>query len=167
MFVVRGSNAAGELESQATERVTVWNRSEVDQWQFENSLEQFLQVRKQNPYPYSFDSDLCSSPEWARLLTSYQQEVFADSCKRHDFGFQNFGRRLRIDQQEYIRDRINRKFLDDMIDSCADEPPALRLNCQTVADAFYVAVSLSPQGYESFHEQENFSWDSDYDNPES
>jgi hypothetical protein len=116
VFVVRGSNAAGHLESAESERVTVWNRAEVDQWQFEHSLAEFLQVRKLNVYPYSFDSDSCSVPLSVR--PSPYDERFRDACKRHDFGYQNFGRRLEISQNEATKDQVNDRFKADMRAIC-------------------------------------------------
>ena len=170
VFVVRGSNAAGHFESGLSERVTVWNRPEVDQWQFEDGLEEFLQVRSQNPYPYSFDSEGCSSPEWASylgtlpaLVRAYGDAAFVDACKRHDFGYQNYGRRLRIDQKEHIRSAIDKQFLKDMASICISRPAEVAV-CPEVAVIYAGLVAAFAR--DGFFEDQDFKWDELPDNPE-
>jgi hypothetical protein len=169
VFVVRGSNAAGALESEESQRVAVWNRPEVDQWEFEDILAEFLQVRAQNPYPYSFDSEGCSSPEWVSYLgtlpaavRAYGDAIFVDACKRHDFGYQNFGRRLHIDREEHIRSAIDTQFLEDMAAICTSRLDAGP--CLNVALAYAGLVALLAR--DGFFEDEDFTWDDSPNNPE-
>jgi hypothetical protein len=169
-IAVRGFNAAGDREVEFAERVTVWNEQEVDQWQFEFDMQEFLQIRKLNPYPYSFGSDLCSVPPEYAWLTLLYDQIFQDACKRHDFGSQNYGRRLHIRRTEETRNAINAVFRDDMIDACVNAFPgpglaSARAGCTTEALAFYGLVS-SPPGRDGFYSDESFTWKSGIDNAE-
>lgn len=170
VFAVRGHNAAGDGDQLETERVAVWDRDAVDEWMFAHSVEEFLSVRAQNRYPYSFDSDLCSPVpvvgEIIYFFTHYD-ELFADACKRHDFGYQNYGKRLKIDQTETMRDRIDLQLLEDTASVCLDTYP---LNpkklgeCTLVGAAFAGAVSVgASSGFEGDHP---FIWSPMIDNPE-
>lgn len=171
VFAVRGSNAAGDLESPESDRVTVWNRSEVDEWEFEYSMEEFLEVRAENPYPYSFDSDHCSSPWYAYVVpisaaaATYGEANFVDPCKRHDFGYQNFGKRLKIAQNETTKQQVMDQFLEDMRAVCTTKPLGERQTCRTVAITWHKIISEA--GDSSFYGDYDFVWDSQPDNPES
>lgn len=61
--VVAATNALGDAASQPSDPFPVWDESEARNWQFNSSLQQFLAVRANNTYPYSFDSDGCSFPD--------------------------------------------------------------------------------------------------------
>lgn len=138
----------------------------VDEWQFQDSLGQFLDVRSENPYPYSFGSDLCSPPptvfgDAAYLLIPYD-ERFGNACKRHDFGYQNYGRRLKIEQVESIRQAIDDQFLEDMRSIC--EQSFNVSDCRAAALIFHEAVRLGARN--GFERDEEFVWDASPENAE-
>jgi hypothetical protein len=125
--------------------VTVWNRPEVDQWEFESSLDEFLQVRAQNIYPYSFHSDGCSTH--AASYVSPYDERFLDACMRHDFGYQNYGRRLEISQNEATKSEVNDQFEVDMRAICDANEEWNQSTCYTAIKIFRLFVETVDSGF--------------------
>lgn len=126
------------------------------------ALEEFLQVRAQNIYPYSFDSDGCSVPPELRSASPYD-ERFIDACMRHDFGYQNFGRRLEISQNEATKDQVNDQFEVDMRAVCDTNNDWNRTSCYAAAEIFRFFVDeLVDDG---FWNDEEWTWSPDRCDP--
>lgn len=157
-------NTTGVAESAPSDRAAVWDEAQARQWEFDFDLEtDFLAVRAQNPMPYSFDSDGCSVPPAVSWATAYDAR-FLSACKRHDFGYQNFGRRLHIDQTAATQDAINAKFLADMYATCASNPEWNQTQCRDRAEMFRSMVVRHAD--DGFNSNEEWSWSENYDNPE-
>jgi hypothetical protein len=161
-FVVAAVNSGGESESSQSPNAPVWDEAQARAWAFQAEMSEFLAVRKLNPMPYSFDSDGCSLPPVAKPLTPYDTR-FVPACKRHDFGYQNFGRRLEIDQVEATKDEVNAQFLEDMQDICDAHPEWEQTTCEQTASFFQTTVDRSDGG---FWNDEIWTWSETVDNPE-
>ena len=85
-----------------------------------------------------WDTDGCSAPVVGNAGKTYD---FTAACRRHDFGYRNFSR---IDGgrkwTKALRERVDRRFLTDMRDSCAARKKIERAACRTWADLYYTAV---------------------------
>ena len=124
-------------------------------------LDEFVQVRRANPPPYSFDSDGCSDP--TRPIHPWE-ERFLDACKRHDFGSQNFGKRLHIQEDEQTRDAINQQFVDDMVYLCENHRQDWGYSaCVQASNLYYQLANFRSDG---FFGERPFTWRECYDNPE-
>jgi hypothetical protein len=64
---------------------------------------------------FFWDSDGCSS--LLGLISPWPYDL-EDSCHRHDFGYHNYGHRLGLWEEEFIRQEVNDRFLDDMYYQC-------------------------------------------------
>ena len=112
----------------------------TSKWMFSTTLTAFI-AEANNPGHDSkldWNSDKCSAPVLGSAGKTYD---FTDACRRHDFGYRNFGR---IDGgkkwTKALRERVDRRFLTDMRDSCAARKKIERAACRTWADLYYTAV---------------------------
>lgn len=118
-----GTTAQAAAESSDPRQVT-------DQYLFEVSLEEFVQIRESRPHPNELDwsSDACSySPDEP---LGYE---FTESCLRHDFGYRNYERQGRFTEDNRLR--IDNNFRADMYSACAGDTA-----CERAADVYYFAV---------------------------
>jgi hypothetical protein len=102
----------------------------TDKYLFEISLNEFLDVRDQQPYPDQLDwaSDGCSwSPDQP---LGYD---FSSSCHRHDFGYRNYKKQSRFTEDSRLK--IDDNFKSDMYSTCGDEAA-----CKGAANVYYWAV---------------------------
>jgi hypothetical protein len=138
--------------------------AEAREWAFDYDLEdEFIEVRRQNPMPYSFDSDGCSVPIPLNWITAYDVR-FEDACKRHDFGFQNLGRRLHISQTPVTQDDVNDQFMQDMKHICLNNPQWDLGHCYDAAEVFKARVEQFANN--GFWGHEEWTWEPVPDNPE-
>ena len=69
----------------------------------------------------------------------------ANPCKRHDFGYRNYGKGLQLQRDEDTRKWIDTIFFGDMMDQCGKaEYFPIRGYCHTQAVAAYGAVRVNP-----------------------
>ncbi|NYH78003.1 hypothetical protein FHR84_001325 [Actinopolyspora biskrensis] len=108
-----------------------WDPRQVtDQYLFEVSLEEFVQIREARPHPNELDwsSDACSySPDEP---LGYE---FTESCLRHDFGYRNYENQGRFTEDNRLS--IDDNFRADMYSACAGDTA-----CERAADVYYFAV---------------------------
>lgn len=82
-------------------------------------------------------------PELAdRASAGYAPDLFmADPCKRHDFGYRNYGKGLRLQRDEDTRKWIDDILRQDMLDQCVKpEFIAAYPNCLAQAELYYGLV---------------------------
>jgi len=175
---VVASNIAGVSLPTASNKVAPWDEDDADNLAFEISLSQFISTRAggledPNP-PYPPIRTRCRptgvrpkrSGTAATEFFEYFDGVFADACKRHDFGYQNFGRRLHIRQTQETKDAVDSQFLEDMANICTLSFPAGpdRQTCLTAGAMYYEAVAvIGPAiGRNGFIGHE--AWSHPYDN---
>ena len=109
-------------------------------WVFSTPLRDFIAAANDPKHDGQlvWDSDKCSAPVLGSAGKTYD---FSDACRRHDFGYRNFSR---IDGgkkwTKALRERVDRRFLTDMRDSCAARKKIERAPCRTWADLYYTAV---------------------------
>lgn len=136
---VEAFNESGGSGPSSSSIAAVWSESEAETIAFELTFNEFLEIRSGGlesaeppypPYPYSFTSDGCSTEAPRQYFTyitgreatdeffDYWDEVFEEACYRHDFGYQNFGRRLHIRQTPATRSQIDEQFSHDMETIC-------------------------------------------------
>lgn len=82
--------------------------------------------------PYDWTDNACSRVPDGR---------FAEACDRHDFGYRNFGKGLRIDRTESRRQWIDDRFRDDMYEAC-EGAPGPDVLCRRIADVYHRGVRL-------------------------
>ncbi|MEU3353435.1 phospholipase A2 [Streptomyces sp. NPDC037389] len=96
---------------------------------------EFPAYARRHEKPFDWDTDGCSPPtprSWAK--------VFHDACVIHDFGYRNYGGGgLRLDPVEPRRERIDDRFLEEMLRICRDRPDVLA-NCAGTARTMHQAV---------------------------
>lgn len=160
-FEVAAVNEFGAVSSDPSPVTGVWDEDQARAWEFSISLEEFIDVRRENPPPYSFDSEGCSDP--FRFAHPWD-ERFRDACKRHDFGSQNFGKRLEISKDEPTRDEVNQQFVDDMIYLCEKHQDQWNYaTCLQFGNLYFQFVNALSGG---FYGEHPFIWSECYDNPE-
>lgn len=156
-FIVTASNSAGETDSLPTLKFGPSSVSEALGWAFEDTLGEFIAARAGGPrevdsappfprYPYSFESDGCSvedvrqqAGDAAGDLAEEYGAYFKPACQRHDFSYQNLGRRLHlVEQTEHVRFRIDNQFERDMNEICESRPDIDK--CKTAANIFWLFV---------------------------
>ena len=109
-------------------------------WVFSTPLREFIAAADDPKHDGQlvWESDKCSAPVLGSAGKTYD---FTDACRRHDFGYRNFSR---IDGgkkwTKSLRERVDRRFLTDMRDSCAARKTIERAACRTWADLYYTAV---------------------------
>lgn len=115
--------AAGTAQAQDIESIT-------DEYLYDVSLNEFVEIRAQQPYPDQLDwsADSCTwSPDeplgWD----------FSQSCNRHDFGYRNYKNQGRFN--DGTRLQIDDNFKADMYGACANDGA-----CEKAADLYYWAV---------------------------
>ncbi len=150
------SGAVASSEATAQDRVT---RSELvtraTHLQFDISLAHFLKV-KNHPKgtvdsKFTWADNGCSAPFDA--ITAYWQAVFERSCKRHDFGYRNFGHGLSLGSNDATKRRIDSRLLSDMRKQCSNYGGD-RASCYAVAQTFYEAVLHFGDAQTAFYARE-------------
>jgi len=109
---------------------------EVVDGRMASSLERFLAHRRSLARDPRLDwsTDRCSAP----LVGSRGQSFdFTDACRRHDFGYRNYGR---LGLFEARRRAVDERFLADMRDHCATRPRWEMVRCLAWARTFYLGV---------------------------
>ena len=127
--VVAGSVLAGASTAQAALDPTQL-RQVTDQYVFSTSLNNFQNVRAQQPYGDQLDwgSDGCSSSPDNPFGFN-----FVKACYRHDFGYRNYKRQSRFN--ETTRLTLDNNFKADLYVICDGN-----WTCKRTADVYYAAV---------------------------
>ncbi|MCW2883110.1 MAG: putative secretory phospholipase [Sphaerisporangium sp.] len=117
---------------------TVQLQVKTDEYLFTDSMSTFLQERAAQPYGNQIDwsSDGCS---WAP--DKPEGFNFLPSCQRHDFGYRNYKRQNRFNENN--RGQIDNNFKDDMYDVCRQYSGTQSYKgvlCRRTADTYYAAV---------------------------
>ncbi|MFJ2033827.1 phospholipase [Streptosporangium sp. NPDC087985] len=113
-------------------------QQKTDEFLFNVSIEVFLSNRAAQPYGDQLDwsSDGCS---WAP--DKPEGFNFLPSCQRHDFGYRNYKRQGRFNED--VRGKIDQNFKNDMYNVC-NKYSGLEsykgVICRRTADTYYAAV---------------------------
>lgn len=87
------------------------------------------------PPPFIWSGDGCSVyPIFGTGVWQYEA-TFNDACLRHDFGYRNYGKALRLGRDRATKDWIDAIFLRDMQDECGSNAA-----CRQEAQLFYEGV---------------------------
>jgi hypothetical protein len=129
------ASAIGLLQftSNAGAASTAQLRSHADYYMSE-SMSQFLAHKRQAPRPFNWQDDGCSN-----VPDRPYGYNFKNACARHDFGYRNYGRGLRLDRSEARRYWIDATFYWDMARECQTHRWMYR-HCMGVATAYYQGV---------------------------
>lgn len=145
-FVLAAAPTYGGRASAAVTGPALVTRSQLMQrathLQFEVSLRRFIRV-KRSPKgtvdaKFTWTDNGCSAPFGA--ITSYWSGVFDRSCKRHDFGYRNFGHGLSLGSNDTTKRRIDSRLHADMDHQCSNYDGSQGA-CYAASDSFYYAVS--------------------------
>ncbi|MCA1702491.1 MAG: phospholipase [Actinobacteria bacterium] len=102
----------------------------------------------------NWSTDLCSTlgPVIVGLLWVNH---FLDACRRHDFGYRNFGQKAvdskRLEVTEARRAFVDKVFRADMLKVCAQRSWWQRSDCVATALRFYDGVHFMWLGREAFY----------------
>lgn len=120
----------------------------VETLAFEATLAEFSAIARDTGHRLhdprlDWSTDLCSAPLIGNTGRSFD---FTASCRRHDFGYRN----LRLLERRWgwgsrywnpdNRERVDRRFLADMLAHCAGRSWWLRWSCRTWAWIYFLAV---------------------------
>ena len=100
------------------------------------SMSAFQRHDNQAPQPFDWRDNACSN---------VPDGIFKKACDRHDFGYRNFGKGLRLDRTEARRKWVDDQFKKDMYKACEDAwgPNSL---CRRRADVYYQGVRSQGAG---------------------
>lgn len=138
-FRVVASNESGQSDAAHTGSVKsllgeLDEFMELDLPDFQNTFDTAHQE------PFQWDSDGCSI-----VLDAYSPTIhdLESSCRRHDFGYHNYGHRVGIYQNtEAVRNEVDDNFLADMRYQCSSVPIGLsRSGCLSTARGAWFGVS--------------------------
>jgi hypothetical protein len=117
------------------------------------SLEQFIR-EADSPFHdprLNWNTDYCSGPDQLEFIAGgIWYERFWPACRRHDFGYRNFGGSGRLDPTSERRSYIDNVFRKDMNTVCSQQGFVGRQSCRGSAAAFYVSVHNTPWGHNAF-----------------
>jgi len=123
------------------------------QLQFDYSLARFIKVKKARKSNldsrFTWKDNGCSAPSIAAAWS----KVFAKSCKRHDFGYRNFGHDLALQSTDAMKRRIDAQLHKDMRKQCRTYSGD-RDDCRNAAWIFYQAVSNFGAAQTAFYARE-------------
>lgn len=121
--VLGGLLVGGTAQAQDIEQIT-------DDYLFSKSLSEFIDIRGQQPYPDQLDwsSDACSASPDVPLGFD-----FTPACHRHDFGYRNYKKQSRFNED--TRKTIDDNFYDDLKGICNGDNA-----CDATAWTYYQAV---------------------------
>jgi hypothetical protein len=91
-------------------------------------------LRREHPH-LDWTTDGCSAPVVGSVGRSFD---FRQACIRHDFGYRNFKRLGLFDAQSRLA--LDRRFREDMDESCATRRRTRRVRCVAWAEIYYAAV---------------------------
>lgn len=119
------------------------------------SMADFLAKKKAHPAPYDWSDDGCSTPGLDAAWAPWRSR-FVNACKRHDWGYYNFGQAKTsglttwFDATDARRRSIDDRFLSDMRTICKDHLDWGLASCYAWAEVFYKGVR-SGGGYGFYH----------------
>lgn len=115
---------------------------------FHTPIAQFLEAkRNRNPSTLEWGDDGCSVPvlndSGLDSLADFPEGFnFLDSCKRHDFGYYNYRRQNRCNED--TRGQIDLNFQKDLNNECKNyswlRHPLKRAKCQELALVYFAGV---------------------------
>lgn len=92
--------------------------------------------------PYNWSDDGCSAPWFVSVLLGRDwNSEFSWACKRHDFGYRNFGKGLEIRPTDTQRATVDSRLLSDMKAWC-NAHESWNPDCYSAAGKYYAAVRL-------------------------
>lgn len=145
VLAITSANAGGATRAQLKSRASDIN--------FQITMGKFLDLKNNAKSKldasFAWKDDGCSAPaDWA---TAYWQGVFRNPCKRHDFGYRNFGKGLQLASTGDQKARIDSKFREDMMSRCSRLKAESEINdCRGAADTFYYALRASGKSWTAF-----------------
>jgi hypothetical protein len=118
-------------------------RAATDKLMFQDSMATFSAARsKKSPSCYDWNSDECTGLPFLGTPDEPYGYKFKPSCRRHDFGYQNFRREGRCNATN--KKKIDDQFKRDLYDVCSKYSGLLHawegVRCRRIADAYHVAV---------------------------
>lgn len=121
---------------------------QTDRLLFYTPMPQFLDAkRKRDPSTLEWGDDGCSVPvlngSGLDSLGDFPDGFnFLDSCKRHDFGYYNYRKQNRCNED--TRGQIDENFKKDLNNECKSyswwRHPLKRIHCQALVETYFLGV---------------------------
>ncbi|MFC6153893.1 phospholipase A2 [Nocardioides yefusunii] len=157
------------LPSTANAYTTAQKKSRADAL-MKMSLANFTKVAKAKKTgvdtQLNWDHDGCSVPAGLSAVAPFQSTLY-DACRRHDFGFANYGSSTldtdgkvkrkadksprKLDPTEPRRLSVNNVFKNDMTTVCAKQSGAKGTSCRKARDVYYNLVNGLKNGATAFY----------------
>ncbi|KAJ3277272.1 hypothetical protein HK104_003472 [Borealophlyctis nickersoniae] len=102
---------------------------------FKMSIEDFLSARAFHSDIFDWSSDGCSKSPDQPGLGDYN---FLPSCERHDFGYRNYKKQGRFNED--TRGKIDDNLKKDLYNECKKQPNILGVECRRTADVYWAFV---------------------------
>lgn len=130
----------------APTRATV--KAAAEKYAFTMSLPDFLRTKAKKPYDAVLDwgDDKCSAP----FMKSGLDAMFGDACKRHDFGYRNFGKGPTFGDNAATKKRIDDKLLWDMNWICTTRFAGSD-SCRAIAAGVYTVLRTQGKSETAFY----------------
>lgn len=135
-FIVVAINASNE-EGPGAASGSQPSLKTIADWHMTGRMSDFVAAKEQRPLPFDWDDDSCAGNA---------PDLFAaNPCKRHDFGYRNYGKGLQLQRDEDTRAWIDQILYEDILDECAKPQFApVASYCRTQALVTYLAVRGNP-----------------------
>lgn len=119
---------------------------------FEMHLQTFRLVKNHQKFGrdtyFDWNDDGCSLPRQLKSIAHRWDRLFTPACKRHDFGYRNFGKGLMLASNAATKYGIDSQFLTDMKWLCTQSGGS---GCGFAAKLFYLGVHKSGQAQTAFY----------------
>ena len=139
-----GSEAPAASHASARDETPGDIRARAKKLVFGMSLHRFMRVathaKTGTDRHFDWNQNGCSTPSWTQPVTDRWNKVFTKACRRHDFGYRNFGHGLTLASTATMKARIDNNFHDDMYAICAHYDGKGAPYCTSWADDFYSGV---------------------------
>ena len=101
------------------------------------SMGAFLRHKANTPGPFDWSDNGCSSPV-GNAPSGFR---FLNACKRHDFGYRNYGHGLTVVPYDSTREFVDNRFRTDMYNWCNNNTSGEKnTDCKGWADTYHFAV---------------------------
>lgn len=101
----------------------------------------FLRAKAREPGPFDWSDNGCSG-----VSSTPGGFNFLPACKRHDFGYRNYGNGLKASPLDSTRAFVDATFRQDLYDHCSRYGPSEAADCYTFANIYYAGVRIGGGG---------------------
>jgi hypothetical protein len=98
-------------------------------------MRDFLRAKRRAPGPFDWNDNGCSSVD-----STPQGFNFLPACKRHDFGYRNYGNGLKASPKDSTREYVDQRFRQDLYNHCSRYQGSEASDCYAYAYSYYHGV---------------------------